>query len=42
MKYVRASAGRANLAIAFEDRNEPRHDGKTIYLPRITYHTTYL
>ena len=42
MKYVRASAGRANLAIAFEDRNEPRHDGKTIYLPRITYHTTDL
>ena len=41
-KYVRASAGRAGISIVFEDVNEPRHDGKTIYLPRITYKTTEL
>ena len=39
-KYVRASAGRAGISIVFEDANEPRHDGKTIYLPRITHKTT--
>ena len=39
-KYVRASAGRAGISIVFEDANEPRHDGKTIYLPRITHRTT--
>lgn len=39
-KYVRASAGRAGISIVFEDANQPRHDGKTIYLPRITYKTT--
>jgi len=41
-KYVRASAGRAGISIVFEDANEPRHDGKTIYLPRITHKTTDL
>jgi len=39
-KYVRASAGMAGISIVFEDANEPRHDGKTIYLPRITHRTT--
>ena len=41
-KYIRASAGRAGISIVFEDANEPRHDGKTIYLPRITHKTTDL
>lgn len=41
-KYVRASAGRAGISIVFEDANEPRHDGNTIYLPRITHTTTDL
>jgi cobaltochelatase CobT len=36
IKYVRASAGRAGLNVVFEDVNMPRHDGDTIYLPRIT------
>jgi len=40
MKYVRASAGRAGLNVIFEDTNQPRHDGKTIYLPRIVAATT--
>ena len=40
MKYVRASAGRAGLSVVFEDSNQPRHDGKTIYLPKITIDTT--
>jgi len=40
MKYVRASAGRAGLSVVFEDTNQPRHDGKTIYLPKITESTT--
>jgi hypothetical protein len=40
MKYVRASAGRAGLSVVFEDTNQPRHDGKTIYLPKITDSTT--
>lgn len=39
-KYIRASAGRAGLNVIFEDTNQPRHDGKTIYLPRITNKTT--
>ena len=39
-KYVRASAGRAGIAIQFEETNMPRHDGRTIYLPRITQKTT--
>ena len=39
-KYIKASAGRANLNVVFEDQNQPRHDGKTIYLPNITYKTT--
>ena len=39
-KYIRASAGRAGISIVFEDANEPRHDGKTIYLPKITHKTT--
>jgi len=39
-KYVRASAGRVGISIVFEDTNQPRHDGKTIYLPRITVDTT--
>ena len=42
MKYVRASAGRAGLSVIFEDTNQPRHDGKTIYLPKITLETTDL
>ena len=41
-KYVRASAGRVGISIVFEDTNQPRHDGKTIYLPRITVDTTEL
>jgi cobalamin biosynthesis protein CobT len=40
MKYIRASAGRAGISVVFEDINQPRHDGKTIYLPMITYKTT--
>ena len=40
MKYIRASAGRQGIAVVFEDVNEPRHDGKTIYLPKITSLTT--
>ena len=39
-KYVRASAGRVGISIVFEDTNQPRHDGKTIYLPKITVDTT--
>ena len=39
-KYVRASAGRAGISIVFEDADNPRHDGKTIYLPKITHLTT--
>jgi cobalamin biosynthesis protein CobT len=40
MKYVRASAGRAGLSVVFEDVNQPKHDGDTIYLPKITAATT--
>ena len=40
MKYCRASAGRAGLSVVFENVNQPRHDGSTVYLPRITYKTT--
>jgi Cobalamin biosynthesis protein CobT VWA domain len=40
MKYIRASAGRAGISVVFESVNKPRHDGKTIYLPRITFTTT--
>jgi cobalamin biosynthesis protein CobT len=40
MKYVRASAGRVGISIVFENTNQPRHDGKTIYLPKITADTT--
>lgn len=39
-KYVKASAGRVNLGVVFEDVNQPRHDGNTIYLPHITKDTT--
>ena len=40
-KYCKASAGRANLHVVFEnDKNQPRHDGSTIYLPAITIKTT--
>jgi hypothetical protein len=39
-RYVRASAGRAKLNVQFENVNQPRHDGDTIYLPRITAKTT--
>lgn len=39
-RYVRASAGRAGLSVVFEECNQPRHDGKTIFLPRITGATT--
>ena len=42
MKYIRASAGRAGISVVFENDNQPRHDGKTIYLPRITAATTDL
>ena len=42
MKYIRASAGRAGISVVFEDVNQPRHDGKTIFLPRITAKTTDL
>ena len=42
MKYIRASAGRAGISVVFEDANQPRHDGKTIYLPRIVTTTTDL
>lgn len=40
IRYVKASAGRSNLNVVFEDVNRPRHDGKTIYLPKITFKTT--
>jgi hypothetical protein len=40
MRYIRASAGRQGIFVVFEDINEPRHDGKTIYLPKITSLTT--
>tara|TARA_R110000868_G_scaffold407576_1_gene689150 strand:- start:961 stop:2793 length:1833 start_codon:yes stop_codon:yes gene_type:complete len=39
-RYVKASAGRASLNVVFEDQGCPRHDGRTIYLPKITRHTT--
>jgi len=39
-RYVKASAGRASLNVVFEDKGCPRHDGRTIYLPKITRHTT--
>ena len=39
-KYIRASAGRAGISVVFEDVNQPRHDGRTIYLPRITTATS--
>lgn len=39
-KYIRASAGRAGLSVQFEDTNQPRHDGNTIYLPKINISTT--
>lgn len=42
MKYIRASAGRQGISVVFEDTNQPRHDGRTIYLPRITGKTTDL
>lgn len=42
MKYIRASAGRAGIHVVFEDHNQPRHDGNTIFLPRITITTTEL
>jgi len=42
MKYIRASAGRAGISVVFEDANQPRHDGKTIYLPKIVTTTTDL
>jgi len=40
MRYIRASAGRQGISVVFEDINQPRHDGKTIYLPKITSLTT--
>ena len=40
MSYIRASAGRSNLGVVFEDKNQPRHSGDTIYLPKITSKTT--
>ena len=39
-RYVKASAGRANLRVVFEDECNPRHDGETIYLPKVTAKTT--
>ena len=42
MKYVRASAGRSGISVMFEDINQPRHDGKTIYLPKISSCTSDL
>ena len=39
-RYVKASAGRASLNVVFEDQGCPRHDGRTIFLPKITRHTT--
>ena len=42
MRYIRASAGRAGISVVFEDTNQPRHDGKTIFLPRIVTTTTEL
>ena len=40
MRYIRASAGRQGISVVFEDVNQPRHDGRTIYLPKITSLTT--
>ena len=42
MKYVRASAGRSGISVMFEDINQPRHDGRTIYLPKISSCTSDL
>ena len=39
-RYVKASAGRSSINVVFEDEGCPRHDGRTIYLPKITRHTT--
>lgn len=39
-RYVKASAGRSSLNVVFEDINQPRHDGNTIYLPKVTTATT--
>lgn len=40
IRYCRASAGRSGVNVVFEDKNQPRHDGSTIYLPKITSETT--
>lgn len=40
MRYVKTSAGRSSLNVVFEKTNQPRHDGKTIYLPKVTVKTS--
>ena len=40
MRYVKTSAGRSSLNVVFEATNQPRHDGKTIYLPKVTAKTS--
>ena len=40
IKYIKASAGRTGINVMFEDVDKPRHDGETIYLPKITMSTT--
>ena len=40
MAYVKSSAGRSSLHVIFEDQNHPRHDGSTIYLPKVTIKTS--
>ena len=40
IKYIKASAGRTGINVMFEEVDKPRHDGETIYLPKITMATT--
>jgi hypothetical protein len=40
IKYIKASAGRTGINVVFEEVDKPRHDGTTIYLPKITAATT--
>jgi hypothetical protein len=40
IKYIKASAGRTGINVVFEAVDKPRHDGTTIYLPKITASTT--
>jgi cobalamin biosynthesis protein CobT len=39
-RYLKASADKADLRIAYEDTVAPRTDGKTVWLPRVSIFTT--